>query len=341
MNLSIRIHHNVVLGHRAMAIYIKRHVYLGFNYVDTVPPPHYYNQVGFRHGGGASEKGGIIEGNHVKGIGIFVNDTGARILGNNVPTGKIRLFCGAGVWDPRAGRYVGLHQAAGGTLLVGNRVPSYVLGEFRPTPANEVMLLSEGGRVADVRLYMAGHGSAADAVFPPPVPLPDDRHLPGTLTAPLCPVDDPRQRYGQWRTHLPNGDRPRASVDGGCQRALRLSARSSARAARGSGRRGPRSAPRRPSISRRSSAVSSTVVAPMFSSSRCSFVVPGMGTIHGLRASSQASAICAGRRLLPRGDRAKQVDQGSIGLQRFRGEARQVGAEVGARRKPCSRPSCR
>ena len=184
VNLSIRIHHNVVVGHRAMSLYIKRHVYLGFNYVDTVPPPHYYNQVGFRHGGGASGKGGIIEGNYVKGIGIFVNDTGARILGNNVPTGKIRLFCGAGVWDPQAGRYVGLHQAAGGSLLVGNRVPSYVLGEFRPTPANEVMLLSEGGRVANVRLYMAGRGSAADAVFPPPVPLPDDRHLPGTLTAP-------------------------------------------------------------------------------------------------------------------------------------------------------------
>ena len=32
----------------------------------------------------------------------------------------------------------------------------------------------------------------------------------------------------------------------------------------------------------------------MFSSSRCSFVVPGIGTIHGFCASSQASAICAG-----------------------------------------------
>ena len=32
----------------------------------------------------------------------------------------------------------------------------------------------------------------------------------------------------------------------------------------------------------------------MFSSRRCSFVVPGMGTIQGFWASSQASAICAG-----------------------------------------------
>ena len=48
------------------------------------------------------------------------------------------------------------------------------------------------------------------------------------------------------------------------------------------------------SISRRSSAVSSTAAAPMFSSRRCSFVVPGIGTIHGFCASSQASAIWAG-----------------------------------------------
>ena len=34
--------------------------------------------------------------------------------------------------------------------------------------------------------------------------------------------------------------------------------------------------------------------APMFSSSRCRFVVPGMGTIHGFWAKSHASAIFAG-----------------------------------------------
>ena len=40
--------------------------------------------------------------------------------------------------------------------------------------------------------------------------------------------------------------------------------------------------------------VRSTDAAPMFSSSRSSFRVPGIGTIHGFCASSQASAICAG-----------------------------------------------
>src|SRR5262249_1159276 len=45
------------------------------------------------------------------------------------------------------------------------------------------------------------------------------------------------------------------------------------------------------SISRRSSDVSSTETAPMFSSKRRSFVVPGIGTIHGFWARSQASAI--------------------------------------------------
>ena len=41
-------------------------------------------------------------------------------------------------------------------------------------------------------------------------------------------------------------------------------------------------------------AVSSTSAAAMFSSRRCSLVVPGIGTIHGFWARIQASAICAG-----------------------------------------------
>ena len=41
----------------------------------------------------------------------------------------------------------------------------------------------------------------------------------------------------------------------------------------------------------RSPDVSSTPAAPMFSSSRCGFVVPGIGTIHGFCANSQAIAI--------------------------------------------------
>ena len=48
------------------------------------------------------------------------------------------------------------------------------------------------------------------------------------------------------------------------------------------------------SIWRKSSAVNSTSTAPRFSSSRCSFVVPGIGAIHGFCASTHASAICAG-----------------------------------------------
>jgi hypothetical protein len=47
-------------------------------------------------------------------------------------------------------------------------------------------------------------------------------------------------------------------------------------------------------ISRRSSGVSSTAAASVFSIRRWSLVVPGIGTIHGFCASSQASAIWAG-----------------------------------------------
>src|SRR5713101_2645716 len=45
------------------------------------------------------------------------------------------------------------------------------------------------------------------------------------------------------------------------------------------------------SISRRSSDVSLIATEPMFSSRRDNLVVPGIGTIHGFCASSQASAI--------------------------------------------------
>ena len=44
------------------------------------------------------------------------------------------------------------------------------------------------------------------------------------------------------------------------------------------------------SMARTSSGVRSTFAAPRFSSRRCSLVVPGIGTIHGFLASSQASA---------------------------------------------------
>jgi hypothetical protein len=44
----------------------------------------------------------------------------------------------------------------------------------------------------------------------------------------------------------------------------------------------------------RSSVVSVTSALPRFSFSRCNLVVPGIGTIHGFCARSQANAICAG-----------------------------------------------
>src|ERR1700722_17510355 len=48
------------------------------------------------------------------------------------------------------------------------------------------------------------------------------------------------------------------------------------------------------SISARSALVSSTAAAPRFSCSRRAFVVPGIGTIHGAWARTQASASWAG-----------------------------------------------
>jgi len=58
--------------------------------------------------------------------------------------------------------------------------------------------------------------------------------------------------------------------------------------------------------------------APMFSSRRCSFVVPGIGTIQGFCASGQAIAIWAGVAFFRR-DPAEQSHQGLFG--RFFGPA--------------------
>ena len=55
----------------------------------------------------------------------------------------------------------------------------------------------------------------------------------------------------------------------------------------------------------------------MFSSSRCSFVVPGIGTIHGFCASSQASATCAGVASLRSAIALQQVDEGAVGPARL------------------------
>ena len=67
----------------------------------------------------------------------------------------------------------------------------------------------------------------------------------------------------------------------------------------------------------------------MFSSRRCSFVVPGIGTIHGFWASSHASAICAGVAFFRSAMLAEQIDQRLIRLESLRREARQGAAEVG------------
>ena len=68
----------------------------------------------------------------------------------------------------------------------------------------------------------------------------------------------------------------------------------------------------------------------MFSSRRWSFVVPGMGTIHGFCASSQASAICAGVAFFCCAMLAEQVDQRLVRLAVLRREAGNDVAEVGA-----------
>ena len=60
--------------------------------------------------------------------------------------------------------------------------------------------------------------------------------------------------------------------------------------------------------------------------------MPGIGTIHGFCASSQASAIWAGVAFLRSAIAAEQVDQRLVRLARLRREARDGVAEVGARR---------
>ena len=95
------------------------------------------------------------------------------------------------------------------------------------------------------------------------------------------------------------------------------------------------------SIAPRSPGVSSTSAAPRFSSSRCSFVVPGIGTIHGFCASSHASAIWAGVALPAcRGDGADQIDQSLIRLPGLRRKSWNDVAEVGTveRRALADRP---
>ena len=62
---------------------------------------------------------------------------------------------------------------------------------------------------------------------------------------------------------------------------------------------------------------------------RWSFVVPGIGTIQGFCASSQASATWAAVAPLRSRDGLDDLDQGHVGLARLRRETRHLIAEVG------------
>ena len=183
VNLSIRIHHNVISGHRPHAIYIKRHVYIGFNYVVTEDRATDFPQLGFRHGGGSFGQGGIIEGNYANGNGVNVNDTGARVLGNNLPNGAVRLHCGVGTWDPAVGKYVNLYQAASDCVLAGN-VARYRVGYTLPPPEGRLLLDSQGRRVRNIRIHMAARGVAGDVRLEPSLPVATVEHTAGSLDTP-------------------------------------------------------------------------------------------------------------------------------------------------------------
>src|SRR5277367_1477652 len=96
-----------------------------------------------------------------------------------------------------------------------------------------------------------------------------------------------------------------------------------------SGYRSPRTlnAVETASISWTSSALSWRESEARLSSSRSRFLVPGIGTIHGFCASSQASAICAGVALFRAAMAA--IDQRAVGFARVFGEPRNAAAEVG------------
>src|SRR6185437_12864773 len=70
----------------------------------------------------------------------------------------------------------------------------------------------------------------------------------------------------------------------------------------------------------RSLAASSTSAPPRFSARRCSFVVPGIGTIHGLLASSQARANLRLSCFFLVGDAAECVHQRLVRFSVFRVE---------------------
>ena len=82
------------------------------------------------------------------------------------------------------------------------------------------------------------------------------------------------------------------------------------------------------SISRMSLAVSARSAAGRLSSRCSTFVPPGIGTMKGFWASSQASAIRAGRGVLARGEFFQEVDHLEVGFERLGREAREVLPEI-------------
>ena len=83
------------------------------------------------------------------------------------------------------------------------------------------------------------------------------------------------------------------------------------------------------SISSRSSSVSSMASAPMFSSRRFSFVVPGMGTIQGFSGEQPRKCYLSRRRVLPMSDFGEQVYHGLVRLPRLWRKARKAISEIG------------
>ena len=82
------------------------------------------------------------------------------------------------------------------------------------------------------------------------------------------------------------------------------------------------------SMSRRSSGASSIEAAAMFSSRRCSLVVPGIGHDPRLLRQQPGQRDLRGCRVLLLANLCQQVDHGPVRLARLRCEARQGGAEM-------------
>src|SRR4051794_24361514 len=82
------------------------------------------------------------------------------------------------------------------------------------------------------------------------------------------------------------------------------------------------------SMSRRSSAVRAMSAAARFSSRRWRLVVPGIGTIQGFCASSQAKAILRRRGVTGFRKVGHDIDEGTVRLARFRGKAWLLHPEV-------------